>query len=161
MSPHPPAALDPVPLDPVTVEVVRNKLDSIANEMQSSLLRSSFSPIVKEGLDASASLSCPTHAIAQSTSIAIHLGTLIPRSRSHRDLSAPDHEAGRRLHPQRSVSRRHAPARLAICMPAFDQGRVLGLSATMTHHQDVGGMMAGSVPTNATEIFQEGIRIPR
>ena len=30
----------------------------------------------------------------------------------------------------------------------------------MTHHQDVGGMTPGSVPTNATEIFQEGIRIP-
>ena len=43
-------------LDPITVEVVRYKLDGIANEMQSTLLRSSFSPIVKEGLDASASL---------------------------------------------------------------------------------------------------------
>ena len=42
--------------DPITLEVVRNKLDGIANEMQSTLLRSSFSPIVKEGLDASASL---------------------------------------------------------------------------------------------------------
>src|SRR5690606_21839022 len=30
----------------------------------------------------------------------------------------------------------------------------------MTHHQDVGGMTPGSIPTNATEIFQEGIRIP-
>ena len=39
-------------LDPITVEVVRYKLDGIANEMQSTLLRSSFSPIVKEGLDA-------------------------------------------------------------------------------------------------------------
>ena len=43
-------------LDPITVEVVRYKLDGIANEMQSTLLRSSFSPIVKEGLDASAAL---------------------------------------------------------------------------------------------------------
>ena len=46
-------------LDPITVEVVRHKLDGIANEMQSTLLRSSFSPIVKEGLDASASLFTP------------------------------------------------------------------------------------------------------
>ncbi|MBM3572328.1 MAG: hydantoinase B/oxoprolinase family protein, partial [Alphaproteobacteria bacterium] len=37
-------------LDPITVEVVRHKLDGIANEMESTLLRSSFSPIVKEGL---------------------------------------------------------------------------------------------------------------
>ena len=30
----------------------------------------------------------------------------------------------------------------------------------MTHHQDMGGLSAGSVPTNATEIFQEGLRLP-
>ena len=39
-------------LDPIAVEVIRNKLEGIANEMQHSLLRSAFSPIVKEGLDA-------------------------------------------------------------------------------------------------------------
>src|SRR5690242_7982756 len=66
-------------LDPITVEVVRYKLDGIANEMQSTLLRSSFSPIVKEGLDASASLFTPDGTtLAQSCSIPIHLATLIP-----------------------------------------------------------------------------------
>ena len=52
-------ATSPDALDPITVEVVRNKLDGIANEMQWTLLRSSFSPIVKEGMDASASLFTP------------------------------------------------------------------------------------------------------
>jgi N-methylhydantoinase B len=49
---------------------------------------------------------------------------------------------------------------IALVTPIFHRGRVLALSATMTHHQDVGGMTPGSIPTNATEIFQEGIRIP-
>ncbi len=63
-------------LDPITVEVVRYKLDGIANEMQSTLLRSSFSPIVKEGLDASASLFTPDGTtLSQSCSIPIHLAT--------------------------------------------------------------------------------------
>ena len=66
-------------LDPITVEVVRYKLDGIANEMQSTLLRSSFSPIVKEGLDASASLfTADGTTLSQSCSIPIHLATLIP-----------------------------------------------------------------------------------
>src|SRR6266566_2151081 len=66
-------------LDPITVDIVRYKLDGIANEMQSTLLRSSFSPIVKEGLDASASLFVPDGTtLAQSCSIPIHLATLIP-----------------------------------------------------------------------------------
>ena len=46
-------------VDPITLEVLRNKLDCIANEMQLTLVRSAFSAIVKEGLDASASLFTP------------------------------------------------------------------------------------------------------
>ena len=49
---------------------------------------------------------------------------------------------------------------IAVVMPVFARGRPLAFTATMTHHQDVGGMAPGSVPTNATEIFQEGIRLP-
>jgi N-methylhydantoinase B len=66
-------------LDPITVEVVRNKLEGIANEMQQTLLRSSFSPIVKEGLDASSSLfTIKGETLAQAIAIPIHLATLIP-----------------------------------------------------------------------------------
>jgi N-methylhydantoinase B/oxoprolinase/acetone carboxylase alpha subunit len=49
---------------------------------------------------------------------------------------------------------------IAVVQPVFYGKRPIALSAAMTHHQDVGGMSAGSVPTNATEIFQEGLRIP-
>ena len=66
-------------IDPITLEVVRNKLDGIANEMQSTLLRSSFSPIVKEGLDASASLfTIEGETLSQALAVPIHLATLIP-----------------------------------------------------------------------------------
>src|SRR5919106_4636133 len=49
---------------------------------------------------------------------------------------------------------------IALVMPVFSQGRPIAFSAAMTHHQDVGGMTPGSIPPNATEIFQEGLRIP-
>ena len=59
--------------------MVRNKLDGIANEMELTLLKSSFSPIVKEGLDASASLfTLQGETLAQAIAIPIHLATLIP-----------------------------------------------------------------------------------
>ena len=68
-----------MPLDPITLEVVRNKLNGIANEMQSTLLRSSFSTVVKEGRDASASLfTADGETLAQAIAIPIHLATLIP-----------------------------------------------------------------------------------
>jgi N-methylhydantoinase B/oxoprolinase/acetone carboxylase alpha subunit len=49
---------------------------------------------------------------------------------------------------------------IALVAPVFHQGKVIALAGTMTHHQDVGGMSPGSIPTNATEVFQEGVRIP-
>ena len=149
-------------LDPITIEVVRHKLDGIANEMQSTLLRSSFSPIVKEGLDASASLFTPDGiTLAQSCSIPIHLATLIPavaeiiktfpleRMREGDTFILNDPYCGGT----------HLPD-IAVLLPIFHREKLIALAGAMTHHQDVGGMAAGSVPTNATEIYQEGLRIP-
>src|SRR5438105_13412168 len=64
-------------IDPVLLEVLRNRLDAIADEMELTLLKSAASPIVKEGLDASAAL-FTTHGetIAQAAAIPIHLGAL-------------------------------------------------------------------------------------
>lgn len=149
-------------LDPITVEVVRYKLEGIANEMSATLLRSAFSPIVKEGRDASASLFTPAgDTMAQSSSIPIHLATLIPAV-AEIIKTYPIHtmRAGDAfLLNDPYVGGTHLPD-IAVVMPVFCGDRVIALSTTMTHHQDVGGMSAGSVPTTATEIFQEGIRIP-
>jgi N-methylhydantoinase B len=45
-------------------------------------------------------------------------------------------------------------------MPIFHEGRLIAFSSTCAHHVDVGGMAPGSASTEATEIFQEGLRIP-
>ena len=150
------------PLDPITVEVVRHKLDGIANEMQSTLLRSSFSPIVKEGLDASASLFTPDGTtLAQSCSIPIHLATLIPAVAEVLKTYPLDTMAEGDAYVLNDpyVGGTHLPD-IAVIMPVFHRGKPIALSGAMTHHQDIGGMSAGSVPTNATEIYQEGLRIP-
>lgn len=149
-------------LDPVTLEVVRNKLVGIANEMEMTLLQSSFSSIAKECMDASASLfDTRGETLSQATAVPIHLATLI---------TVVEHVLKR--HPVATMrdgdiyllndpycGGTHLPD-FALVMPVFHGGRPIALSATMTHHQDVGGMVPGSVPTNATEVYQEGIRIP-
>lgn len=150
------------PLDPISVEVVRHKLDGIANEMQSTLLRSSFSPIVKEGLDASASLFTPDGTtLAQSCSIPIHLATLIPAVAEVLKTYPLDTmvEGDAYILNDPYVGGTHLPD-IAVITPVFHRGKAIALSGAMTHHQDMGGMAAGSVPTNATEIYQEGLRIP-
>jgi N-methylhydantoinase B len=149
-------------LDPVTVEVVRNKLDGIANEMELTLLKSSCSPIVKEGLDASASLfTLAGETLAQAVAIPIHLATLIPciaRIVAEFPLETM-REGDLYCMNDPYLGGTHLPD-IAVVMPVFARGRPLAFAATMTHHQDVGGMAPGSVPTDATEVFQEGIRLP-
>ncbi len=149
-------------LDPITVEVVRYKLDGIANEMQSTLLRSSFSPIVKEGLDASASLfTADGTTLSQSCSIPIHLATLIPAVAKVLEIYPIDGMRDGDIYILNDpyTGGTHLPD-IAVITPVFHRDKVIALSGAMTHHQDVGGMSAGSVPTNATEIYQEGLRIP-
>jgi N-methylhydantoinase B len=148
--------------DPITVDIVRYKLDGIANEMQSTLLRSSFSPIVREGLDASASLfALDGTTLAQSCSIPIHLATLIPAVAKIIETFpvARMRDGDTYILNDPYCGGTHLPD-IAVVQPIVHRGRPIALSAAMTHHQDVGGMAAGSVPTNATEIYQEGLRIP-
>jgi N-methylhydantoinase B len=136
-------------LDPITIEVVRNKLDGIANEMQSTLLRSSFSPIVKEGLDASASLfTINGETLSQALAVPIHLATLIPVIRALLDTYPLEtvKEGDIYILNDPYLGGTHLPD-IALMMPIFHDGKPIALSAAMTHHQDVGGMTPGSVPT--------------
>ncbi|MBU06004.1 MAG: 5-oxoprolinase [Dehalococcoidales bacterium] len=154
--------VDMTTTDPITLEVVRNKVDGIANEMQSTLLLSSFSTVVKEGLDASASLFTPHgETLAQAIAIPIHLATLIPIVETITRTFSLDEMKPGDLYIMNDpyLGGTHLPD-IAIVMPVFFNEKVIAFSAAMTHHQDVGGMSPGSVPPNATEIYQEGIRIP-
>jgi len=149
-------------LDPITVEVIRNKLDGIANEMELTLVRSAFSTIVKEGLDASASIfTLEGETLAQAIAIPIHLVTLLPMVRHllEKQPVATLKEGDIFVMNDPYLGGTHLPD-IAVMMPVFHQGQPIAISATMTHHQDIGGMAPGSTPTNATEIFQEGLRIP-
>lgn len=148
--------------DPITVEVVRNKLDGIAEEMQMTLVRSSFSPFVKEGLDASVSLfTLEGETLAQATAIPIHLATMIPMVRRLCESFAPETMRPDDLYIMNDpyLGGTHLPD-ILVMAPVFHDGRPIAFTAAITHHQDVGGMTPGSVPTNATDIFQEGLRIP-
>lgn len=154
--------MQPDRFDPITLEVIRNRLDMIAEEMQLTLLRSSCSPIVKEGLDASASLfTAEGITLAQACAIPIHLATLIPAVAEIRRRFPPEtmREGDVYLLNDPYAGGTHLPD-IALVVPVFAAGRLIALAATMTHHQDVGGLAAGSVPTNATEIYQEGLRLP-
>lgn len=149
-------------VDPATLEVINQRLDAIADEMQMVLCRSAFSSIVKEALDASAALFTPSgDTLAQAEALPGHLGMLIPSVRRIlRSFPAEQMKSGDIYcfnDPYEGGT--HLPD-ITVVAPVFHEGRVVALSTTMAHHQDVGGSAPGSTPPNVTEIFAEGLRLP-
>jgi N-methylhydantoinase B len=136
--------------------------DAIADEMELTLLKSAASPIVKEGLDASAALfNTRGETIAQAAAIPIHLGAL--QFAAQRIVRAfppermQDGDAFLLNDPYDGGT--HLPD-ITLAVPVFADERAVALACTMCHHQDVGGRTPGSVPTDATELYQEGVIIP-
>jgi N-methylhydantoinase B len=149
-------------IDPILLEVLRNRLDAIADEMELTLLKSAASPIVKEGLDASAALfNTRGETIAQAAAIPIHLGAL--QFAAQRIVRAFPPEGMREgdafLLNDPYDGGTHLPD-ITLAVPVFADDQAVALACTMCHHQDVGGRTPGSVPTDATELYQEGVIIP-
>ncbi len=149
-------------LDPVLLEVLRNRLEAVADEMEVTLLKSAASPIVKEGLDASAALfNIRGETIAQAAAIPIHLGALQCAAQRIVRAFPPermrDGDAFILNDPYDGGT--HLPD-ITLAAPVFSDGQAVALACTMCHHQDVGGHTPGSVPTDATELYQEGVIIP-
>jgi N-methylhydantoinase B len=148
--------------DPVTLEVVRNRMDRIADEMELTLLASSHSAIVKEALDASAAIfDARGREVAQAAALPLHLGMVIPAVERFVELFPPDtmREGDAYILNDPFDGGTHLPD-IVITVPVFSGGELAALATTISHHQEIGGRSPGSTPMDATEIFQEGLRIP-
>ena len=149
-------------IDPITFEVVRNALSSIADEMALVVLRSAYSPVVRDAMDYSTAV-CDRHGqvVAQGLTLAVQLGSfpdvMAMLLRKYADDMAPG-DVFIANDPYGSGGQ-HLPD-LYVIQPLFVDGAVRGYAATMAHHSDVGGIAPGSVALHATEIYQEGLRLP-
>lgn len=147
-------------LDPVTFEIVKNSLVSLAEEMGVVLRRSSFSANIKERRDFScAFFDADGRLVAQAEHIPVHLGAM-PHSvrtilREHDEISEGDEFILN--DPFRGGT--HLPD-ITVVSPIFYRGDRVGFAANRAHHSDVGGGTPGSMSALSTDVFQEGIRIP-
>ena len=148
-------------MDPVTLEVTRNALAGVAEEAGVALRRTAYSPNIKERVDCSTALFDPTgELVAQAEHIPVHLGSM-PASVSAALRQFPAlHPGDQVLLSDPFAGGTHLPD-WTLVAPIHDAGaRLLGYVANRAHHADVGGAAPGSMPAGATEIFQEGLRIP-
>jgi N-methylhydantoinase B/oxoprolinase/acetone carboxylase alpha subunit len=150
-----------VSLDPASLQVLVSRLTAIAEEMGAVLRRAAFSPNIKERADCSAALFTPDgELLVQAEHIPVHLGSM-PAS-----VAAALEVFGDRLRPGDQVALNDPFAGgthlndITLVAPCFVDGRLVGWAANRAHHADVGGMAPGSIPPEATEIYQEGFRIP-
>ena len=151
-----------LPIDPVTLEVIRNALASTADEMALVIMRSAYSPVVRDTMDYSTAL-CDRdgRVVAQGLTLAVQLGTFptvmgyvlqeFGTSAKPGDVYIANDPYG--------CGGQHLPD-LYVIQPIFVAGELEGYAATMAHHSDVGGIAPGSIAVHATEIYQEGLRIP-
>jgi len=149
-------------VDEITQSVLRHKLESIADEMETTLIRSAYSSIVKEAQDASAALFDPEgRTLAQAMAIPAHLGMLVPAIERILAEFPPEGMAPDDVYLMNDPydGGTHIPD-ITVAKPIFAAGQVVALGATMAHHQEMGGMTPGSLPPTATEIYQEGLRLP-
>ena len=148
-------------VDAIVLEVARNQIARIAQDMGVVLRNTSFSPNIKERMDCSAAVFTPSgEMLAQAEHIPVHLGSM-PAS-----VAAVIDAFGMEPEPdiQYAVNDPFAGGThlndLTLVRPVHVGGVLVAWVANRAHHADVGGEAPGSMPAHATRVDQEGIVIP-
>lgn len=150
-------------IDAVTLEVMRNGFVQICNEVTITLLKTAHSVIFNEGKDVSSAVfdrdvrliaqdmqGCPVHIAAMGQSVKAGIAQYGVEDIAPGDvLLVNDSYTGGT----------HLPD-VTVFAPVYHDGELFGFVANRGHHNDVGGMAPGSMPGDATEMFQEGLILP-
>lgn len=149
-------------LDPITFEVIKNALGAAADEMALIVMRSAYSPVVRDTMDYSTAL-CDRNGklIAQGLTLAVQLGSFPDSMRILMEEHAADAHPGDIFlyNDPYGAGGQHLPD-FYIVKPIFNDGAIEGWACTMAHHCDVGGIAPGSIAIHAIEILQEGLCLP-
>ena len=145
-------------VDPVALEVLRNQLARVAEDMGVVLRASAFSPNIKERIDCSAAVFSPDgEMLAQAEHIPVHLGSMPASVAAILERFGDDPRPG----VQFAVNDPYAGGThlndLTLVRPVHVGVRHVGWVANRAHHADVGGESPGSMPAHATRVEQEGI----
>ena len=150
-------------LGPIEIEVIRNALTAAAAEMDITIWRTSRSTTVRELLDYSTAVfDAQGNNVAQSARIPQHLNSMGAALRTLLDRFVDAAAWGADdvvITNDPYCGGQHLNDVLAF-KPVEHDGRRIGYVGTLCHHIDMGGMAPGSYAATATEVFQEGLRIP-
>ncbi len=150
--------------DPITLEIIQNSLQTAADEMFAAMKKTAMSSIIYEVLDMGTGIMDADGEIACSgAGIPAFIGVL---DKAVKVIAAKYDQPGE-VEPG-DVFATNDPYHggvthlndIVVAMPVFAGGRIIAWTANIAHNSDVGGMAPGSLTGEATEIFQEGLRLP-
>lgn len=149
--------------DPIALEVFRNRLVGVAEEMGEVMRRVALSPMIKERNDRSCAIFTPDmQLVAQAEHLPIHLALLVnivPEALA--TLGEPLRPGDVCLHNDPYVGGSHLPDVTAVSAIFDDEGQeLLGYCAVIAHHGDIGGASPGGVGRLTHDIVEEGLLIP-
>ena len=148
--------------DPFTLEIIKDALVAIGDEMFVALQRTSKSPIIYEVLDYACGLTdARGQMLAQGQGVTGFLGTL------GQAVAEVQNKFAGRLHPGDIVVTNDPyggggthPSDVSLILPVFFRGHIAAFMVNKAHWTEVGGKDPGSWTTDATEVYQEGLVFP-
>lgn len=150
-------------VDPITLEVIRNRLIAASRDIRRTVERAAYSPVLYEVVDFSCGiLDSEANLVAETPGLPIFLANL------HYSVVATYETIGRdKLRPGDVIlcndpyngGYTHCPDIVVLC-PVFYDGEIRGWAAFRGHTVDMGGIYPGGWYSNTTEVFQEGFRLP-
>ena len=149
-------------VDQITFEVIKNALGTLADEMALVIMRTAYSEVLRDTMDYSTAM-CDANGrfVAQGLTNPIHLGSFPDAMRR---LVEEHNETTQRgdvfiFNDPYGSGGMHLPD-IFIVRPVFVATELVGFAATLGHQADIGGIAPGGMALYATEIYQEGLRIP-
>jgi N-methylhydantoinase B/oxoprolinase/acetone carboxylase alpha subunit len=148
-------------VDAAELQVLVSRLAGAAEEMGAVLRRGAFSSNIKERADCSAALfTADGTLLVQAEHIPVHLGSMPASVHAAIDAFGGQLEPGEQVILNDPFAGGTHLNDVTLVAPGFVAGEIVGWAANRAHHADLGGAAPGSIPADATEIQQEGLRIP-
>jgi N-methylhydantoinase B len=153
-------------MDAITIQVLRNKIASLVDEMHYHFYRSGYSTIIRESRDFSCVILDRDGRLIVAPAMFFHapvyrhlVGRILELYGGHgRDRTIAEGDVFVSNHPYEGGLPHVSD--MAFVAPVFADEDIVAFAGSIAHKADVGGAVAGSTSANATEMFQEGLLLP-
>jgi N-methylhydantoinase B len=142
-------------LDTISLDLIENALRNARHEMDAVLFRSAMSPVIREQHD-----EFPMICDAKGHMIVGQFGSYVANMLKQSDFELEPGDVILQNDPYACSGAISHLNDFMVLVPVFHEGELVGFTSMFGHMMDVGGSVPGSMPTAATSIFGEGLRIP-